>query len=105
MNSEIDKISFGTSEPITFIHQLFEQQYAAVKDRMAIVFGDRSISYQELEERADLLSQVILTHSPRSAIVGISTTRSIETIIGVLAILKSGKAYLPLDPSYPEDRL
>ena len=65
----------------------------------------QKLTYGELDEKANLLSQIILKNSPKSSIVGISTTRSIETIVGVLAILKSGKAYLPLDPSYPEDRL
>ncbi|HEX4375190.1 MAG TPA: amino acid adenylation domain-containing protein, partial [Puia sp.] len=105
MNSAIDKTYYHVNGDILFIHQLFEKRLHEVKNIDAVCFGEKKISYDELNERADILSQVILKNSPRSSIVGISTTRSIETIVGVLAILKSGKAYLPLDPAYPEDRL
>ncbi len=68
-------------------------------------FEGKELTYSALNERADELAQHIHIHSPNSSFVGVSTTRSIEMIIGVLAILKAGKAYLPLDPAYPADRL
>jgi len=105
MNSSFEKISFGNNENIGLIHELFEHRLSEVKDLVAICFGQKTISYDELNEQANLLAENISKNSPVSSIIGISTTRSIETIIGVLAILKSGKAYLPLDPTYPEDRL
>jgi len=78
----------------------FEQQAVATPGASAIVFGNEQLTYASLNDRADLLSNLILKHSPDSFVVGISTTRSIEMVVGVLAILKSGKAYLPLDPAY-----
>jgi amino acid adenylation domain-containing protein len=87
------------------IHYLFErqaQQYPAVT---AVQFGDSKITYAELNVKADELAKAILSISPASLVIGVSSTRSIETIISLFAILKAGKAYLPLDPSFPADRL
>ena len=58
-----------------------------------------------MNQKADELASVIYAASPDSFVAGVSTHRSIETIISVLAILKSGKAYMPLDPEYPRERL
>ena len=88
-----------------YVHDLFKNQVGSYTDLLAVKFGDRKISYRELDDLSQQLANRILKQSPGSSIVGISTTRSVEMIVGVLAILKAGKAYLPLDPSYPQDRL
>jgi amino acid adenylation domain-containing protein len=105
MNSAFDNTYYDINSDILFIHQLFEKRLHEVKNIDAVCFGEKKISYDELNERADILAHIILKNSSKSSIVGISTTRSIETIVGVLAILKADKAYLPLDSAYPEDRL
>ena len=87
------------------IHQLFEGQRKQTPDEIAIIFGDNKLTYEELGQKADNLAAAILAASPASIIAGVSAVRGIETIVSVLAILKSGKAYLPLDPDYPQDRL
>lgn len=87
------------------IHQLFELQKNKTPDKVAVVFGNQSITYNELGQKADDLAAAIIAYSPDSVNAGVSTHRAIETVISVLAILKSGKAYLPLDPEYPQDRL
>ncbi len=87
------------------IHQLFEKQRNETPDEIAVIFGDSKLTYSQLGEKADQLAAAILNASPASLIAGVSTVRAIETIVSVLAILKSGKAYLPLDPDYPQDRL
>jgi len=87
------------------IHYLFEEQKSKTPDAIAVVFGNEKLTYNQLGEKADQLAAAILANSPNSLISGVSTFRSIETIVSVLAILKSGKAYLPLDPDYPVDRL
>ena len=74
-------------------------------DLPAIEYHDHSITYQELNHRANQLAFDITRMAPDEAIIGISTSRSIEMVIGILAILKSGKAYLPLNPTYPNARL
>ena len=87
------------------IHSLFALQLDRTPNLPAVSFGDHTLSYFDLDREATRLSQAILSRSPDSAAIGISTIRRPEMIIGVLAILRSGKAYLPLDPSYPVDRL
>jgi amino acid adenylation domain-containing protein len=88
-----------------FIHRLFEQQAQLNPDVIAVEFDMARISYGELNRKADQLAKNIVSLSPNSLVIGISSTRSIDTIIGLLAILKTGKAYLPLDPSFPTERL
>src|ERR1700722_6875781 len=87
------------------VHSLFDVQLRLTPDHIAIRSAVRSLTYSELDREASRLSQAIVAHSPRSAAIGISTIRRPEMIIGILAILRAGKAYLPLDPSYPADRL
>ncbi|AMJ68152.1 peptide synthetase [Hymenobacter sp. PAMC 26628] len=87
------------------VHHLFEQAASAHAGRTAVVFGADSLTYQQLNDRADRLCQSVLHHAPAAEFVGISTTRGLDMVVGVLAILKAGKAYLPLDPTYPEQRL
>ena len=90
---------------VQLVQDLFEIQQFQTPDATAVYFEGNELTYSALNERADELAQHILIHSSTSSLIGISTTRSIEMIVGVLAILKAGKAYLPLDPVYPEDRL
>src|SRR5579859_6992593 len=87
------------------IHSLFDRQSRMTPGVPAVSFGDHTLTYADLYREATRLSLAIITISPGSAAIGISTIRRPEMIIGVLAILKAGKAYLPLDPSYPADRL
>ncbi|HEY4337173.1 MAG TPA: amino acid adenylation domain-containing protein, partial [Puia sp.] len=87
------------------IHSLFELQLRRTPDLPAISFGGQSLTYSDLDREATRLAQAIISRSPDSAAIGISTVRRLEMVVGVLAILRSGKAYLPLDPSYPVDRL
>ncbi|MDP9079352.1 MAG: amino acid adenylation domain-containing protein [Bacteroidota bacterium] len=87
------------------IHQLFELQKNKTPDSVAVIFGDQTLTYSQLGEKADNLAAAIVKNSPDSLNAGVSTHRAIETVISVLAILKAGKAYLPLDPEYPQDRL
>lgn len=70
----------------------------------AVVFNEKSISYGELNDRATFLAKAIKETASEEEIIGISTTRSIDMIIGLLAILRAGKTYLPIDPTYPEER-
>jgi amino acid adenylation domain-containing protein len=88
------------------IHQLIEQQAALTPDSVALVFGTESLTYQQLNERANRLAHHLrsLGVGPES-LVAILMERSFEMVISLLAILKAGGAYLPLDPTYPEQRL
>lgn len=88
------------------MHQLFEQKAAAVPDSIAITDRNGSISYGDLDRRANQLA-VRLTEMGigRASRVGISMKRSIDLVCAILAVLKTGAAYVPLDPRYPEDRI
>ncbi|HEX6768780.1 MAG TPA: condensation domain-containing protein, partial [Candidatus Binatia bacterium] len=88
------------------IHQLFEAQADKIPDAVAVVFDDQQLTYRELNSRANQLARRLakLGIGPAMA-VGVCLERSIELIVGLLAILKRGGTYVPLDPSYPQERL
>jgi amino acid adenylation domain-containing protein len=88
------------------VHQLFEMQAGQTPDAVAAVFGEREVTYRELNERSNRLARHLigLGVGPE-VLVGICVERSIEMIVGLLGIMKAGGAYLPLDPSYPQERL
>ena len=87
------------------VHHLVGRAAQTYQERVAVVCGDQQLTYRELNERADRLSRAVLHYAPGTDLIGVSSSRSIDMIVSVLAILKSGKAYLPLDPGYPEQRL
>src|SRR5690554_1656334 len=92
-------------KPLPLLHQLFENAEKLFSDEKAVVFEGQAITYNELNKKASLLSYAILKAAEQEEIIGLSTTRSLEMLIGLLAILKAGKSYLPLDSSFPESRL
>jgi len=88
------------------IHRWFEQQAEMVRDRIAVVIGDCGLTYRELDVRSNQLAHYLKAAGlgPES-IVALWMDESIEAIVGILGILKSGGAYLPLDPATPIWRL
>lgn len=92
--------------PNACVHELFQRQAARTPDACAVIFNDQHLSYSELNRYANrLASRLIELNVSLDEPVGICAERSIETIIGILAVLKAGGACLPLDPDYPKDRL
>ncbi|MGY2376657.1 non-ribosomal peptide synthetase [Pseudomonas sp. SDO524_S393] len=88
------------------IHPLFSQQAAARGDAPALTFAGMTLSYRELNERANRLAWMLRERGVGPQVrVGLALPRSLEMVIGLLAILKAGGAYVPLDPEYPLDRL
>ena len=88
------------------VHRLFEQQAQQTPNAIALVFENQQISYQELNSRSNQLANYLCAHGvKREVLVGICLERSIEMIVGILAILKTGGTYVPLDSNYPKDRL
>ncbi len=88
------------------LHELFEQQAAKTPEAIACVFAEQQISYSELNRRANQLAHYLQKHGARPGKrIGIFVERSLEMMIGLLGIQKSGAAYVPLDPSYPVERL
>jgi len=88
------------------LHQLFEAQVQRTPDAVALVFENETLTYGELDTRANRLAR----HLQDMGVVpdqrvGICCERSLEMVVGLLGILKAGGAYVPLDPTYPRDRL
>ncbi|WP_284293591.1 condensation domain-containing protein, partial [Piscinibacter gummiphilus] len=95
----------GTFES-TPIHVLIERQVRERPDATAVVFEDQSLSYAELNRRANQVAHRLIGLGVGPEVkVGLSTQRSLEMVVGLLGILKAGGAYVPLDPAYPADRL
>lgn len=88
------------------IHTLIEAQVRQTPNAVAVVCGERSMTYAELDEAAETWAQRLrdIGVGP-DKLVGIYVERSIDMVIGVLAVLKAGGAYLPLDPAYPAARI
>jgi natural product biosynthesis luciferase-like monooxygenase protein len=88
------------------IDRLFREQVERTPDAPALSFGDRTLTYAELRAAADALAaRLAAAGVGRGDRVGIAVPRGVEMLVGVLATLQVGAAYLPLDPSYPMDRL
>jgi len=88
------------------LHQLFETQASKRPDAVALAYRDQEISYAELNAKANqLASKLVALGAQPDSLVGIFIERSIEMMIGLLAIQKAGAAYVPLDPAYPRDRI
>ncbi|MBV4512501.1 non-ribosomal peptide synthetase [Pseudomonas sp. SWRI22] len=88
------------------IHQLFSQQASQRPDAPALTFAGVTLSYAQLDERANRLAWMLRERGVGPQMrVGLALPRSLEMVVGLLAILKAGGAYVPLDPEYPLDRL
>nr|MDQ2713687.1 amino acid adenylation domain-containing protein [Chloroflexota bacterium] len=88
------------------LHQLFTEQAARVPDAIAATFEETSLTYQELNARANQFAHYLQTLGVRpDVLVAICVERSLEMLVGLLGILKAGGAYVPLDPAYPAERV
>ncbi|GAB3992308.1 hypothetical protein GCM10028807_25110 [Spirosoma daeguense] len=101
---QVNGISRGNLTP-QYLHEWVAQIATTYPGQTAVIASDRSLRYEQLNRLADELCQAILLVAPTTTVIGVSTTRNLEMVVGVLAILKAGKAYLPLDPAYPASRL
>ncbi|MBP1313408.1 non-ribosomal peptide synthetase [Herbaspirillum sp. 1130] len=99
------RAELGPAAPVP-VHQQFSRIAQEQPDAVAVLFGQQRLSYGELEQRANQLAHHLLAHGagPETR-VGIAVERSLEMIVGLLAILKTGAAYVPLDMDYPAERL
>ena len=88
------------------VHELFEAQVEKTPDNVALVFEEQQLSYAELNSKANQVAYYLreLGIGP-DTLVGIFLERSLEMVIGMLAVLKAGGGYVPLDPTYPAERL
>ena len=86
---------------------LFEEQVEKTPNKVAIVFEDKQLTYKELNEKSNSLAYYLrnVQKIQKQDAVGIMINRSMEMIIGILGIMKAGGAYIPIDPSFPQDRI
>ncbi|WP_155372899.1 amino acid adenylation domain-containing protein [Catellatospora vulcania] len=88
------------------LHELFAAQAARTGDRVAVTDGVRSLTYRQLDERANGVAvRLVELGTALDDMVGLCAERGIDMIVGMLGILKAGAAYVPVDPGYPADRV
>ncbi|MBS7531084.1 amino acid adenylation domain-containing protein [Hazenella sp. IB182353] len=88
------------------ITQLFEEQVEKKANHIALIYQDHTLTYQELNNRSNQLARALRKKGIKSGeVIGLITDRSIEMIISILAILKAGGVYLPIEPNQPEKRI
>ncbi len=97
------KVDYPTEKTLV---DLFEEQVEKTPDATAVIFENEQLTYQELNERSNQLARFLISKGLQTEdLVGICLDRSIEMLVGVLGIIKSGGAYVPIDPAYPSDRI
>ncbi|WP_420643177.1 non-ribosomal peptide synthetase [Candidatus Leptofilum sp.] len=94
------------NHPVPTVYQLFELQVEKTPDKLALIYEDVEMSYSQLNEKANQLAHYLQKQGVKpETLVGISVERSPDMVIALLGIFKAGGAYLPLDPTYPQERL
>lgn len=97
------KVAFPNGKTV---HQLVHEQALREPDLVAVVNGEQSLTYGELEERSDQLALWLKRNGAgRGDVVALAMGRTTEAVVAILGILKSGAAYLPIDVNYPRDRV
>lgn len=92
--------------PATTLHELIERQAVDRAEQQAVIFEGSTLSYGELNRRANRLAHLLLEKNVCAEDrVGVFLERSQDMIVAILAVLKAGGAYVPIDPSYPKDRV
>ncbi|MGW1542235.1 amino acid adenylation domain-containing protein, partial [Streptomyces sp. NPDC002309] len=86
--------------------ELFEAQVARTPDATAVVLGQAGLTYAELNARANRLARLLTTHGAGpEGLVAVMMHRSVDLVVALLAVVKTGAAYVPIDPDYPADRI
>lgn len=94
----------GCEDPC--LHQRFEMQAETQPHAKAVILDDTALTYQELNERANKVAHWLVQQGVGpDTVVGLCVDRSLEMVVGILAIWKAGGAYLPIDPAYPQSRI
>lgn len=104
----IDKFNNTTKEYSKNIclHQLIEEQVEKTPDKIALIYNDKQLTYSQLNQKANQLANYIVSRGIKpGTLIAVSVERSLEMVISLLAIVKAGAAYVPVDPELPKERL
>ncbi|MFS0915990.1 amino acid adenylation domain-containing protein [Brevibacillus sp. 179-C 1.1 NHS] len=103
---QIDAFNHTQAEiPYTTLHALFSKQVQRVPDAAAVICQEQHLTYRELDERSNQVARYLMAHGiGRQDRVAVLASRQVGTIVNLLGVLKSGAAYVPVDPAYPEER-
>ena len=105
ITNQFNKTNLNYDKTKTII-QLFEEQVNKTPNKIAVVCNKKKLTYLELNKKANMLAnEMLLKGIKPNDIIGIMLNRSVEMVIGLLAILKCGATYLPIDPEYPTERI
>ena len=105
---EADEYSLGVdvTAPMPCFHQLFERAAAAYSTNQALICGGAALTYRELNEQANRFARVLMGRGiGRGDMVGVALDRSVDLIAVLLAVMKTGATYVPIDPSLPAERI
>ncbi|MFK0026661.1 amino acid adenylation domain-containing protein, partial [Streptomyces sp. NPDC090798] len=96
----------GHDVPDTTLPELFEQQTARTPDAFAVAGGGTELTYAELNARANRLARHLVGHGAGpERLIAVAVPRSVDLVVALLAVLKTGAGYVPIDPEYPGDRI
>ncbi len=96
----------ATNYPKYCIQDLLERQFSLTPDAVALIEGERRVTYRELDQRSNQVAHYLVKRGAGPDIpIGIYCERSVDLVVGILGILKAGSPYVPLDPGYPKERL
>jgi amino acid adenylation domain-containing protein len=102
----VESLAFLESRSELCVHQLFDQAVIRTPDDVAVVCGNQSLTYAELDRQANQLAGVLRAKEiGPDVLVGVCLERSLNMVVALLGVLKAGGAYVPLDPTYPRDRI
>jgi len=104
--TDFNRTAVDYAEKSCCLHEIIETQVQRTPDQTALVFEGQSLTYRQLNERANQLAHYLRKHDVAPGVaVGVCMERSLEMEVALLAVLKAGGAYMPLDPEYPMERL
>jgi amino acid adenylation domain-containing protein/non-ribosomal peptide synthase protein (TIGR01720 family) len=102
---EWNKTIINYPNPCT-VHQLFEEQVAKTPDNIALIFGEQQLTYNAVNQQANQLAHYLCKQGAcENRLIAICLKRSLAMVISILAVLKAGAAYVPIDPEFPEERV
>ncbi|MDX3451771.1 amino acid adenylation domain-containing protein [Streptomyces sp. ME02-8801-2C] len=103
---EQERAAGRVPEPTETIADLLAAQAAATPDATAVVFGDRTLTYAELDTRINRMARLLIARGAApERVVALGLPRSLDMVVALFAVLRTGAAYLPLELDYPDDRL